>query len=88
MPDPWDERFFLPTFWLMFMVNVGKYNQSHGSHGFFVTKKEVKKEEVGERNGWHGCFWDEKCVKLISFIVSTGLLQLYYFYKFSLVVIG
>ena len=62
MPDPLGRTVYLPTFWLIFMVNVGKYYQSHGSHVFFVTKKDVKKEEVGETNGWHGCFWDQKCV--------------------------
>ena len=33
--------------WCLFMVNVGKYNQSHGSHGFFCYEKRSE-----ERGGW------------------------------------
>jgi len=79
---------YLPTCWLMFMVNVGKYNQSHGSHGFFCYEKRSE-----ERGGWGKkwmawLFFGMKSVyseikKMISFIVSTGNLQLYYLYKFS-----
>ena len=38
---------YLPTCWLIFMVDVGKYYQSHGSHGFVCYEKRSE-----ERGGW------------------------------------